>query len=113
VLCEYHAAGAATGAFLIRKGPFKYVHYVGMPPQLFDLDADPQEGRDLAREPGYAGLVADCERELRRVVDPEAADALARADQAAKIAAMGGRDAVLARGSFGYSPTPGSKPVYN
>src|SRR5262249_19760478 len=40
VLCEYHAAGAAAGAFLIRKGPFKYAHYVGMPAQLFDLDAD-------------------------------------------------------------------------
>ena len=113
VFCEYHATGAATGAFLIRKGPFKYVHYVGMPPQLFDLDVDPQETRDLAREPGYAGLVADCETELRRVVDPEAADALARSDQAAKIAAMGGREAILARGSFGYSPTPGTKPVYN
>src|SRR5205085_6645789 len=75
ILCEYHATGAATGAFLIRKGPFKYVNYVGMPPQLFDLDADPQETRDLARDPGYRGLVADCERELRRVVDPEAADA--------------------------------------
>ena len=94
VLSEYHAAGAATGAFLIRKGPFKYVHYAGMPPQLFDLDADPQETRDLAREAGYAGLVADCERELRRVVDPEAADALAKADQAARIAALGGREAI-------------------
>ena len=113
ILSEYHAAGAVTGAFLIRKGPFKYVYYVGMLPQLFDLAADPQETRDLAREPGYAGLVADCERELRRVVDPEAADALARADQAARIAAMGGREAILARGSFGYSPTPGTKPVYN
>jgi choline-sulfatase len=113
ILCEYHATGAATGAFLIRKGPFKYVHYVGMPPQLFDLDADPQEARDLARDPGYRGLVADCEKELRRVVDPEAADALARADQGAKIAAMGGREAIIARGSFGYSPAPGTKPVYN
>jgi choline-sulfatase len=113
ILCEYHAAGAATGAFLIRKGPFKYVHYVGMPPQLFDLEADPQESRNLAREPGYAGLVANCERELRRVVNPDAADALARADQAVRIAAMGGRESILARGSFGYSPTPGTKPVYN
>jgi choline-sulfatase len=113
MLCEYHAAGAAAGAFLIRKGPFKYVCYVGMPPQLFDLDADPQETRDLARDPGYRALVADCDRELRRVVDPEKADALARADQAARIAAMGGREAILARGSFGYSPTPGTKPVYN
>jgi hypothetical protein len=26
VMCEYHAAGAATGAFMIRRGRFKYVH---------------------------------------------------------------------------------------
>ena len=113
ILSEYHATGAATGAFMIRKGPFKYVYYAGMPPQLFDLDADPQETRDLACEPGYAGLVADCERELRAVVDPDAADALAKADQRARIAAFGGREAILARGSFGYSPPPGTKPVYN
>jgi choline-sulfatase len=113
ILSEYHAAGAATGAFMIRKGPFKYVYYAGMPPQLFDLDADPQETRDLAREPGYQGLVADCEAALRRVVDPDAADALAKADQRARIAGMGGREAIIARGGFGYSPTPGTTPVYN
>ncbi len=113
VLSEYHATGAATGAFMIRRGPFKFVHYVGMPPQLFDLDADPQEIRDLAAEPGYQGVVADCRRALRAVVDPEAADALAKADQAARIAAFGGREAILARGSFAYSPAPGTKAVYN
>jgi choline-sulfatase len=84
-----------------------------MRPQLFDLDADPQETRDLAQEPGYRGLAADCERELRAVVDPEAADALAKSDQAAKIAAFGGRDAILGRGSFAYSPAPGTEAVYN
>jgi len=113
VLCEYHATGAATGAFMTRKGRFKYVHYVGMPPQLFDLDADPQEIRDLVQEPGYSGLVADCQRALRRVVDPEAADALAKSDQAAKIAEFGGRGAILGRGSFAYSPAPGTEAVYN
>src|SRR5258707_927352 len=113
ILSEYHATGAATGAFMIRKGPFKYVYYAGMPPQLFDLDADPQETRDLAADPGYRGLLAQCEAELRLVVDPDAADALAKADQRARIAAFGGREAILARGSFGYSPTPGTKPVYN
>jgi choline-sulfatase len=113
VMSEYHAAGAATGAFLIRKGPFKYVHYVGMPPQLFDLDADPEERCDLGGDAGYRGLIADCEAALRQVVNPEQADALARADQATRIAAFGGRDKVLAHGSFGYSPTPGTKPVYN
>jgi len=84
-----------------------------MPPQLFDLDADPQEARDLGTDPGYRGLVAQCEAQLRLVVDPDAADALAKADQRARIAAFGGREAILARGSFGYSPTPGTKPVYN
>jgi choline-sulfatase len=113
ILCEYHATGAATGAFMIRKGPFKYVYYAGMPPQLFDLDADPQETRDLAQELGYSRLVKDCEVELRRIVDPDKADALAKDDQKMRIAAMGGREAILMRGSFGYSPPPGTKPVYN
>jgi choline-sulfatase len=113
VLCEYHAAGAATAAYMIRHGSFKYVHYVGMRPQLFDLRDDPGEVRDLAGDPGYAGLVATCEAELRRVVNPEAVDDLAHADQAKKIAALGGRDAILARGSFGYSPVPGTQAVYN
>lgn len=113
VLCEYHAAGAATGAFLIRKGPFKYVYYAEMPAQLFDLAADPQETRDLAKEPGYAGLVADCQKELRAVVDPDAADALAKSDQRTRIAAYGGREAILKLGSFGHSPVPGVKAVYN
>jgi choline-sulfatase len=98
---------------MIRRGPFKYVHYDGMPPQLFALDTDRQETRDLAQEPGYQGLVADCEAALCRVVDPDAADALAKADQRARIAAMGGREAIIARGNFGYSPPPGTKPIYN
>jgi choline-sulfatase len=113
VLSEYHAAGAATGAFMIRRGSFKYVHYVGMPPQLFDLAGDPAETRDLGQEPGYAGMVADCEAALRLVVDPDTADALARADQGARIAALGGREAILAKGSFGHSPVPGTTPVYS
>ena len=113
VLTEYHATGAATGAFMIRKGRFKFVYYVGMPPQLFDLDADPQETRDLGQDAGYRGLVADCETALRRVVDPEAADALAKSDQAARIAAFGGREKIIGRGSFAYSPAPGTAAVYN
>ena len=69
VLSEYHAAGAATGAFMIRKGKFKYVYYVGMPPQLFDLEADPFETRDLGRDSGYlpaAGLPMAAHRGDRR-----------------------------------------------
>jgi len=113
VMSEYHAAGAVTGAFMIRKGNFKFIYYVGLPPQLFDLEADPYETRDLAPLAGYAGLLADCEAALRQIVDPERADAQARQDQAARIAALGGREALLAKGSFGHSPVPGTEPVYN
>jgi choline-sulfatase len=112
VMSEYHAAGAATGAFMIRKGSYKFVHYVGMPPQLFDLAEDHQETRDLGQNPEYGGVVKDCQALLRRIVDVDAADRQAFADQEARIAALGGREAVLARGSFGFSPVPGSKPVY-
>jgi choline-sulfatase len=47
------------------------------------------------------------------VVDPDAADAVAKADQRARIEAFGGRDAILSRGSFAYSPAPGTKAMFN
>ena len=112
VLCEYHAVGAAAATYMIRRGRFKYVHYVGMPPQLFDLAADPEERRDLGSDPACRAAVADCEAALRGVVDPEVADRLARSDQRARIDQFGGREAVIRRGSFGHSPIPGEKPVY-
>src|SRR5262249_34869216 len=112
VMSEYHAAGATTAAFMVRLGHFKFVHYVGMLPQLFHLATDPLETRDLAQDPGYRGVIAEAEAALRKVVDPEAADRQARADQATKIAGFGGREAILARGAFGYSPVPGTKPIY-
>jgi choline-sulfatase len=58
-------------------------------------------------------VVKDCDAALRRVVDPEAADRQAFSDQEERLAAAGGREAVLARGAFGFSPVPGVKPVYD
>jgi choline-sulfatase len=79
---------------------------------LFDLQRDPQERHDLGRDPGYQGLIRDCLDDLRRILDPVEVDRRARADQQARIAQFGGREAILARGSFGHSPIPGEKPVY-
>jgi choline-sulfatase len=109
ILSQYHAAGAITGSFMIRHGAYKYVHYVGMPPMLFDLAADPHERRDLGRDPAHARVVAECEARLRQVVDPDAVDKLARADQGEHIERHGGKDAILERGTFRYSPPPGVK----
>jgi choline-sulfatase len=112
VFSEYHASSSVTGAFMVRRGLLKYVHYVGMPPQLFDLGTDPWETRDLAADPGWAGPRAQCEADLYAIVDPDAANALALADQRKRIEAFGGREAIIARGTFGHSPVPGTKPVY-
>ena len=112
ILSEYHAAGSITGTFMLRHGRWKYVHFAGYRPQLFDLEADPGETRDLALEPSWADALADCERELRKICDPEAVSARAFADQAARIEAHGGKDKVMARGDFGYTPAPGQKPAF-
>lgn len=112
VLCEYHAASSSTGFFMIRHGRWKYVHYVGQPPQLFDLDADPQEARDLGTDPAHAGVVAECEQRLRKVVDPDRVNRQAFDDQAAMIERHGGREALLTQGDFGYTPAPGEKPQF-
>ena len=54
ILSEYHAAGAVSGAFMLRKGRFKLNWYIGFPPELFDLQADPEELTDLAGDPAFS-----------------------------------------------------------
>lgn len=110
VLSEYHAGGAVTGCFMIRVDQWKYVHYVGFTPQLFDLQADPLEEKDLGEDPRYADVLARCDATLRAIVDPEVVNKQAFADQAATIAKHGGEEAILKRGDYGYSPAPGHKP---
>jgi choline-sulfatase len=49
---------------------------------------------------------------LRTLLDPQAVDALARADQQHVIERHGGRDAILGRGTFRYTPPPGVDAQY-
>lgn len=107
VIAEYHGMGSTTGAFMLRRGRFKYLHYVAYPPQLFDLEADPEELRDLASDASYAGVLAACRERLYSVLDPEAVDARAKRRQADLLAEHGGREAVIARGDLGFTPAPG------
>lgn len=107
VLSEYHAVGAASGAFMIRKGRYKYHYYVGMAPELFDLSADPEETADIAGKKGSSKVLEDMEKELRRILDPEAVDARARADQAALVERFGGREQAFLMGAKGATPVPG------
>ena len=114
VFSEYHAIGSASASYMLRNARYKYVYYVGGPPQLFDLQADPEERHDLAAAPDReaAALLARFKAELRALLDPEAVDRRAKADQAALVAAHGGREAVLARGTFANSPTPDENPAW-
>ncbi|MGB3070912.1 MAG: sulfatase-like hydrolase/transferase [Ottowia sp.] len=104
---EYHAAGAETGAYMVRQGHWKLIYYVGMAPQLFNLAQDPEELHDLAPGGEHATVLKQLTVELRRIVDPEAQDRQAKSDQHVLLEAHGGRDAVVRRGGFGATPAPG------
>jgi len=110
VLSEYHAIFSPSAMFMLRVGRHKYVEYVGFPPQLFDLEADPDETHDLAPDPAQAATLAACAAELRRVLapeTPEAVDARAQADQRRRIDGAGGVEAVLAGGvKIPFTPAP-------
>ncbi len=109
---EYYAAGAESAAFMIRKGRFKYVHYVDFEPELFDLDADPEELTSLHTNQAYKAILNEYETILRGIVDPELANEAAYQSQCAKVAAAGGREAIIARGKYQVSPPPGEQAVW-
>ena len=100
---EYHAVGSKAGSFMLRDGNWKLIHHVGMPAQLFDLAADPDERHDLGPDHPEA---ARLEAMLRQICNPEAVDARAKADQRAKADFWGGREAVAADGLLGFTPPP-------
>ncbi len=113
VFSEYHAVGSMTGIFMVRFGRYKYVHYDGYRPQLFNLDADPMETRDLALVRGHDALIAEGERRLRAICDPAEVSARAFNDQERRIKELGGAEAVLKRGSYPYTPAPGEAPRFS
>lgn len=106
VFSQYHAAGAVSGAYMLRKGRWKYHHYIGFAPELFDLETDPEEMTDLAGDPDYTPILTMMEAALREVCDLDAVNAQAFADQAALIERHGGREAALTLGAPGATPPP-------
>jgi len=110
IFSEYHAAGAVSGAFMIRAGRWKYIHYVGFAPELFDLQTDPEETTNLANRAEYRSVCRDLHDRLGAICDPEATDAQAHADQAALVESLGGREAVLAMSMpVGATPPPATR----
>jgi choline-sulfatase len=56
---------------MVRRGAWKLNYYHGQPCQLFNLDDDPHELRDLAADPDCGQIVADLKAEVLDGWDPE------------------------------------------
>jgi choline-sulfatase len=85
VFSEYHAHGTSHGMFMIRKGKYKYVYYPQNPEQLFDLEDDPQEMKNLAEASEYAQLKEQLYKELLSLVQPDEVDRKALSDQKSRL----------------------------
>ncbi len=104
---EFHAQSSKTAGYLLRDGKDKLVYHVNMPRQRFDLESDPEETNDLALDGGADPTADALEAKLRAMLDPEAVNRRAMADQLAHADRHGGVDAVRDRGTFSYTPVPG------
>ena len=114
VFGEYHAIGSQHAFYMARDMRYKFVYFVDAPSQLFDLKHDPDELIDLVETPeeNTPQIIADFEIQLRNWLDPEAVDKQAKHDQQQLIESLGGKEAVISRGSFINSPVPGEEPVF-
>ena len=103
MISEYHDGGSPVGITMVRWDRYKYVHYAqGHPPQLFDLTSDPGEQTDLSST--HPELLAEARARLHAILDPEATDARAHADQAALVDRLGGREKLLAMEQWSFTP---------
>jgi choline-sulfatase len=70
---EAHSEGMMTGAFMIRKGPWKYTHFEWHDGLLFNLDEDPGEFVNRIDDPTCAHVLQDLRGILDTQVDTERA----------------------------------------
>ncbi|MEM7408372.1 MAG: sulfatase-like hydrolase/transferase [Pseudomonadota bacterium] len=113
LLSQFHGSGSSKGVFTVRTGKLKYIYHAGWPAQLFDLSADPDECIDLAADPTHDGALTAADAALRSLCDPDAIDAEAHLDQAALVDAHGGKEALMARGTYAGSPVHGETATFN
>lgn len=106
IFSEYHTVGTHDAIFMVRWRRYKLVYYVGDRPQLFDLEADPNELNDLAENPAYETVVETMIAKLREICDPEKVNAEAKKDQAELLEAHGGLEAAMKNRIVSCSPVP-------
>ena len=104
ILSEYHDGGSPTGMFMLRTDEWKYNYYPGYSPELYHIANDKDELVDLAASPQHQQVVARCHQKMLELVDPEAENKRAFADQADTIKKLGGIDAILNSDEFDFTP---------
>jgi len=73
VFSEFHDSSLNTGAFMVRRGEWKYIAYPGYQPMLFNLKEDPWEVNNLANS--NPEKVAEMDTLLMSITDYHAVDA--------------------------------------
>lgn len=67
---ECHAEGTCTGSFILRKGPWKYIHYTYYDSLLFNLEEDPEELNDVIGTPQGKKVAEELHEVLCSLVNP-------------------------------------------
>ena len=78
---EYRSEGVRNICRMVRRGRFKYTHIHRHPPQLHDVEADPDELEDLAGRPETAEVQRQLHERCLADWDPGALERTIRADQ--------------------------------
>lgn len=106
-LSEYHTIGSSAAVFMLQDSRTKYIHYCNHPPELFDLQADPEEMVSLAGLPVQRERMAYWEARLRALCDPDAVDSRAKQRQMELIDFYGGEETIReGKGIGGHTPIP-------
>lgn len=110
IFSEYHDGGSTTATFMVRWDNWKYIYYVDFPPQLFNLNDDPNEFSNLAQNesdcPHISLALTEGYKRLQEICDPESVNRQCFSDQAKRIEELGGVDACKNAYVFNHTPTP-------